>query len=123
MNTGKRPLSQRLRTRSPLRPTVLMLLLALVATVGWNVYSSVSAPMRITDRLEAAFDGSDRLDVRVDLSFEPEPYHFKLFQSHGLVGKIEGTTVAMRRMREADVRSLAQNYWIDRIDLAEPAAA
>jgi hypothetical protein len=51
------------------------------------------------------------------LGFAPEEFHVRLFQEHGVVRGMQGTTVLPDRLRAEDVGRLARYYWIRGITL------
>jgi hypothetical protein len=53
--------------------------------------------------------------VAVTLGFAPEDFHIRIFQTHGIVSGVKGTTVLLSRVPASDVRRLARYYWVERI--------
>ena len=57
------------------------------------------------------------MNVAVTLGFAPEDFHIRLFQSHGVVSGVRGTTVLLNRVPAEDVGRIARYYWVRRITL------
>jgi len=51
----------------------------------------------------------------VTLGFAPEDFHMRVFQAHGIVSGVRGTTVLLNRVPPEDVRQIARYYWVQRI--------
>lgn len=92
--------------------TVRFLIVAAVLWVGWQVYVAVSAPRRLDPALAVALEREPMVNIAVTLGFAPEDFHIRLFQAHGVVSGVRGTTVLLNRVPSADVRQLARYYWI-----------
>jgi hypothetical protein len=97
------------------RRTLLFLAVAVLAWIAWEAFIRLSAPGRIDDALEQALAQSAPVDIAVTLPFAPEDFHIRLFQGHGVVSGVRGTTVLINRVRANDVRRIARNYWVRRI--------
>jgi hypothetical protein len=97
--------------------TVRFLVVVGALWVGWEAYLAASAPGRLDWRLAAALEREPRVNVAVTLGFPPEDFHVRLFQDHGVVSGVRGTTVLLDRARPEDVRRLARYYWVRRITL------
>jgi hypothetical protein len=94
--------------------TVGFLLAVAVLWGGWEAFIRLTAPGRIDPALARALVGGP-VDVAVTLGFTPEEFHIRLFQTHGVVSGVRGTTVLMNRVRDEDVRRIARHYWVRRI--------
>jgi hypothetical protein len=94
---------------------VVFLAVALVAGLGWEAFSRLSAPARIDDALELALRRDAPVDIAVTLPFAPEDFHIRLFQGYGVVSGVRGTTVLINRVQTDDVWRIARNYWVRRI--------
>mgnify|MGYP000120849774 CR=1 FL=1 len=106
--------------------TVAFLLAVAVAAAGWELFTALAAPRRLDPALAARLAREPVVSVTVTLGFAPEDFHIRLFQAHGVVRGVRGTTVLLDRVRAEDVRRLARYYWIRRIaaaDLVETPAA
>ena len=53
--------------------------------------------------------------IAVTLGFPPEDFHIRIFQTHGVVSGVRGTTVLLNRVSAADVHRIARYYWVRRI--------
>lgn len=98
------------------RPVFAALVLA-VLIFGAGVYGDLTADGRMAPEVKAALNTQRYLGVAVVLDFSPEDFHMKYFQAVGTMGGVNGTTVLMRRIMADQVRELARNYWIRRIEL------
>lgn len=83
--------------------------------IAWHAYLDVSASWRLDPVVAAAIERQPLVDVAVTLGFAPEDFHIRLFQSHGVVSGVRGTTVLLNRVSPADVRRIARYYWVRRI--------
>jgi hypothetical protein len=97
--------------------TGVFLLVVTTLAVGWQVFIALTAPGRLAPEVTAALARQPRVDVRVHLGFAPEEFHVRLFQEHGVVRGVQGTTVLLDRVRAEDVGRLARYYWIRGVTL------
>jgi hypothetical protein len=95
--------------------TLRFLLVVAALWAGWEIYLGVSAPRRIEPALARALAREPAVNVAVTLGFPPEDFHIRLFQGHGVVSGVQGTTVLLNRVPPADVRQIARYYWVRRI--------
>ncbi|MGH7388681.1 MAG: hypothetical protein ACREM3_04400 [Candidatus Rokuibacteriota bacterium] len=95
--------------------TVVFLAAVAVLWVGWEVFLAVSARHRLDAAVAAALEREPMLNVVVTLGFAPEDFHIRVFQGHGVVSGVRGTTVLLDRVRPDDVRRIARYYWVRRI--------
>ena len=103
---------------SLLRHRTVAFLLALAALAGgWEAYIRLSAPARLEPALAEALGREPLVNVAVTLGFAPEDFHIRLFQGHGVVRGVSGTTVLLNRVRPEDVTRIARYYWVRRITL------
>ena len=98
------------------RPVFAAFVLA-VLIFGGGVYGHLTADRRMASAVKAALSTQRYTSVAVVLDFPPEDFHMKYFQTLGTMGGVEGTTVLMRRIAADQVRELAGEYWIRRIEL------
>lgn len=98
------------------RPVFAALVLG-VLIFGAGLYGDLTANGRVAPEVRAALSNQPYLGVAVVLDFPPEDFHMKYFQAVGTMGGVNGTTVLMRRIMADQVRELARNYWIRRIEL------
>jgi hypothetical protein len=101
--------------RLPRHRTVRFLVVAGGLWLGWEVYVAVSAPRRLDPALAATLEHEPLVNIAVTLGFAPEDFHIRLFQAHGVVSGVRGTTVLLNRVSSADVRRLSRFYWIQSI--------
>jgi hypothetical protein len=97
--------------------TVLFLLAVAVLAAGWQAYLALTAPRRLAPEVTAALARQPRVNVAVRLGFAPEEFHIRLFQDHGVVRGVQGTTVLLDRVPPADVQRIARYYWVQAITL------
>jgi len=83
--------------------------------LGWEAYLMVSATRRLDPELGRALERGDLVNVAVTLGFAPEDFHIRIFQGHGIVSGVKGTTVLLNRVPASDVRKIARYYWVDRV--------
>lgn len=98
------------------RPIFAVVVLA-VLIFGAAAYGDLTAGNRMAPEVKAALGTERYLSVAVVLDFAPEDFHMKYFQALGTMAGVTGNTVLLRRIAAADVRSLAGNYWVRRIEL------
>jgi hypothetical protein len=99
-----------------LRHRTVVFLLVLAALGGaWKIYLGVTTPRRLDPGLAETLRREPRVDVAITLGFVPEDFHIRLFQSHGVVSGVRGTTVLLNRVPTEDVRQIARYYWVQRI--------
>ncbi len=99
-----------------LRHRTVGFLLAMALLWGaWEAFVRVTAPGRIDPALAQALGREPTVNVAVTLGFAPEDFHIRLFQTHGTVSGVRGTTVLINRVRADDVRWIARHYWVRRI--------
>ena len=95
--------------------TLLFILVVAALLLGWETFLRLTAPGRIDTALYAALEREPRVNVAVTLGFAPEDFHIRLFQEHGVVSGVKGTTILLNRVRPEDVRRIARYYWVKRI--------
>ena len=114
------PITHRARTSALWRPLFAVIVLA-VLIFGADAYGDRTADRRMAPEVKVALSTQRYLGVAVVLDFPPEDFHMKYFQALGTMGGVQGTTVLMRRIMADQVRELAGNYWIRRIELLPPS--
>jgi hypothetical protein len=95
--------------------TVGFLLAVALLWGAWETFVRVTAPGRIDPALAEALRREPMSNVVVTLGFAPEDFHIRVFQTHGVVSGVRGTTVLMNRVRSEDVHRIARYYWVRRI--------
>ncbi|MBI4607701.1 MAG: hypothetical protein HY726_01675 [Candidatus Rokubacteria bacterium] len=99
-----------------LRHRTLAFLVAVLAAWGaWEAFVRVSAPGRIDAELQRALGRERLVNVAVTLGFAPEDFHIRVFQDHGVVSGVRGTTVLLNRVPREEVERIARYYWVRRI--------
>jgi hypothetical protein len=96
------------------RPVKFLLAVALL-WAGWQAYLTITARQRLDTTVAAALAGGGLVNVAVTLGFAPEDFHLRIFQAHGVVSGVSGTTVLLNRVKPNDVRQIARYYWVQRI--------
>jgi hypothetical protein len=84
--------------------------------LGWEVWLTVGAARRLDAGLARELEGGGLVNVAVTLGFAPEDFHIRIFQGHGIVSGVKGTTVLLNRVPASDVRQIARYYWVQRIE-------
>ena len=84
--------------------------------VGWETYLTVSATRRLDPELARELDRGGLVNVAVTLGFAPEDFHIRIFQGHGIVSGVRGTTITLNRVPAGDIRTIARYYWVQRIE-------
>jgi hypothetical protein len=97
--------------------TVVFLLVVAALAAGWQAFLAVTAPYRLAPEVASALAREPRVNVAVRLGFAPEEFHIRLFQDHGVVRGVQGTTVLLDRVRAEDVGRLSRYYWVRDITL------
>ncbi len=98
------------------RPIFAVFVLALLI-LGGDVYGRLTADFRMSSEVKAALRTERFLSVAVVLNFSPEDFHMKYFQDLGTMGGVKNTTILMLRIAADQVRMVAGEYWIQRIEL------
>jgi hypothetical protein len=83
--------------------------------LGWQLFLGVTAPRRVDAAVAAQLDRAAHLDIAVTLGFAPEDFHIRIFQTHGIVSGVKGTTVLLNRVTPDNVRAISRYYWVQRI--------
>jgi hypothetical protein len=96
--------------------TARFLVVVALVWVGWETYLVVSARWRLDPALARDLGAGGLVNVVVTLGFAPEDFHIRIFQGHGIVSGVRGTTVALNRVPASDVRRIARYYWVHRIE-------
>ena len=95
--------------------TVWFLVVVAVLWLGWQAYLTISASRRLDVSLTRELERGGLVNVAVTLGFAPEDFHIRIFQGHGIVSGVRGTTVQLNRVPVDDVRRIARYYWVQRI--------
>ena len=95
--------------------TARFLVVVAALALAWQIYLFVSAQRRLDAALRPELDRGGPVNVAVTLGFAPEDFHIRVFQSHGVVSGVSGTTVMLNRVPADDVRRIARYYWVQRI--------
>ena len=97
--------------------TVVFLLAMAVLWGGWEAYLRISASRRVGPDVANALAREPFVNVVVTLGFAPEEFHIRLFQTHGVVSGVRGTTVLLNRVPAQDVARIARYYWVRRVTI------
>ena len=97
--------------------TVGFLVVVTLLWAGWEVYLFASAPGRLDPALAASLERGAPVNVAITLGFAPEDFHIRIFQTHGIVSGVRGTTLLLNRVAPEEVRRIARYYWIRRVTL------
>ena len=92
------------------------LLVVVLLWAGWETYLMVSATRRLDADLARDLERGGLVNVAVTLGFAPEDFHIRIFQAHGIVSGVKGTTVRLNRVAPGDVRKMSRYYWVQRIE-------
>lgn len=95
--------------------TVRFSLVLGLLVVGWQVFLAVSAPRRVDGALAAQLAQGGYVNVAITLAFAPEDFHIRVFQTHGVVSGVRGTTVLLNRVTPEQVRQISRYYWVQHI--------
>ena len=85
----------------------------IAALVGWQLWLIASAAGKIDEGIP---EEGRRVDVLVTLPFPPERFHIQKFQKLGRVSGTKGNSVQIRGVNRADLKTLAQPFWVERVD-------
>ena len=96
--------------------TARFLIVVALLWIGWEAYVRITATRRLDPALARELEGAALVNVAVTLGFAPEDFHIRIFQGHGIVSGVRGTTIALNRVPVSDVRRIARYYWVQRIE-------
>jgi len=100
-------------TRRAATQLVIGVLLILVMIAGPTLFGMVTASGRLDESLAGA---QQPVNVRVDLGFEPQAFHTRSLQRHGVFGgKISDRSVRLFQVSPDSLLALSHLYWIDSI--------
>ena len=97
--------------------TVVFLLAVAALWGGWEVYLRMSASRRVGPDVTSALEREPFVNVALTLGFAPEEFHVRLFQTHGVLSGVRGTTVLLNRVPAQEVARIARYYWVRRVAL------
>jgi hypothetical protein len=92
------------------------LLVVALLWVAWEAYLAISATRRLDAGLARELERGELVNVAVTLGFAPEDFHIRIFQTHGIVSGVKGTTVRLNRVAPGDVKKMSRYYWVQRIE-------
>ena len=95
--------------------TVRFALVIAALAIAWYAFVTFSAPRRVDAALASQLERGGFLDVAVVLGFPPEDFHIRVFQTHGIVSGVRGTTVMLNRVTPDHVRQISRYYWVRHI--------
>jgi hypothetical protein len=96
--------------------TARFLLVVAVLWLGWEAYLMMSGARRLDPALARDLEGGGLVNVAVTLGFAPEDFHIRIFQTHGIVSGVKGTTVLLNRVPAREVRTIARYYWVRTVE-------
>ena len=91
-------------------------LVVVAVVLGWQAFLALSAPRRVDAALAAQLEQGGSADIAVTLGFPPEDFHIRVFQTHGIVSGVRGTTVLLNRVTPENVHRISRYYWVQRIN-------
>ena len=91
--------------------------------VLWQVAQLYFARVHTSDALERALDDQGEADVVAVLPFTPEPFHSEFFTDCCSVARVEGSSFYLTGLSKADVRHIAEQYWVEKVDLWNGASS
>ena len=91
-------------------------LVVVALVLGWQAFLALSAPRRVDVALAAQLEHGGYANIAVTLGFPPEDFHIRVFQTHGIVSGVRGTTVLLNRVTPENVRQISRYYWVQRIN-------
>jgi hypothetical protein len=101
------------------RRDVLFIAAVTAIWLAWQSYGRITAPGRMSDAVVAALaQNTLTLDILVIAKFPPERFHSNIYNEIGAQRGTAGATTILASVRRADVKWLARQYWIERLDLA-----
>ena len=86
---------------------------ALVCFLTWQGWLSVAARGKIAPGLNME---TEKINVRVTLSFPPERFHIIFFQRYGRVSGSQDNSIEVRGVKKADIYTIARPYWVTRVE-------
>ncbi len=93
-----------------------IVLLVLVAIVGWQVWLTIAAPAKIAAGIPP---DANRVDVRVVLPFVPERFHVQEMQSFGRVSGTRENSIEVRGVNRDKLTALARPFWVRQVEPLE----
>ena len=96
--------------------TARFLVVVALLWAAWEIYLGVSAGRRLDAGLARDLERGGLVNVAVTLGFAPEDFHIRVFQTHGIVSGVRGTTVLLTRVPVRDVRTIARYYWVRKLE-------
>lgn len=90
-------------------PRGRLVLAALAAYGGWQLWLTLAAPGKVAAEVK---DGRPRVNVAVTLPFAPERFHVLALQRYGRVSGTENTSVELRGVKRDDLNAVARPFWV-----------
>lgn len=78
----------------------------------------VLGPSRITDELDAALDGGERVNILITTRFPAEAFHFGIFQDLGVIWGSKDNETTIYAVEPNNIRMLSRKYWVEIIAVA-----
>jgi ribosomal protein L21E len=103
-----------------MRRFIIYLIIGLGLWFGWEGYTRLTAPGRMTPELTQLLKEGHPVDIIVELGFEPEAIHLRFFQKLGRVVGVDKNRVHMVEIAPSRVQRMARYYWIRKL-FVQPA--
>ena len=101
------------------RRDILFIGIVLSMWLAWQLHGRIAAPGRMSEALKAELaTNPETIDLTVSAKFRPERFHSNVYNELGVQRGTKGNTTLLVRVPPSNVRWLARQYWIERIDLA-----
>jgi hypothetical protein len=101
-------------TRWWLKPIVGLVLLAIILLTA-PIYGRLTSGGKISPEVDRS---AAKVNVTVDLPFEPEAYHRETLSDLGVFGgrdREDLTLVRLRAVSQSDLEKIANIFWVDEI--------
>jgi hypothetical protein len=101
-------------TRWWLKPIVGLVLLAVILLTA-PIYGRLTSDGKISPEVDR---NATKVEVTVDLPFEPENYHRETLSELGVFGgrdREDLTLVRLRSVSQSDLEKIANLFWVDEI--------
>jgi hypothetical protein len=82
------------------------------AWLGFQFWLTVAAPGKLAPELAGI---SPRVNVEVQLPFEPERFHILAFQKYGRVAGAGDRSIELRGVKRTDLDAVARPYWVTHV--------
>ncbi len=100
-----------------MRRFVIYVIIGLSLWLGWEAFARLKAIGTMTPELAQLVKEGRQVDVVVELGFEPEAIHLRLFQKFGRLVGVDKNRVHILDVSPPKARILARYYWIRQLDV------